>query len=221
MKKKILIVDDNEKMCNVLKKYLEKSGEYLCDVAQTGEQVIKLITTTRYKLITLDIEMGEENGLDLIDEINNFYQVPIIYISCRRDINSKIIGLKKGAIDFITKPFDLEEIYLRITNLTNRIDKLDNMFVDDYEVDLTRRIIYKNGKRLMIEKVPAEILIVLLSNPNTALSRETVSDYVWADKKKCDSRAIDKNISIVRRVTRDHKIKTVRGVGYIYEAEAD
>lgn len=217
MSKRILIIDDNEKMCKILQKYLQKMGDYICDTAQNAEQVLNRLSINEYNLITLDIEIGEENGLELIDQIKLIYSGPIIYVSCRRDIKSKITGLKKGADDYITKPFDLEEIYLRITNLIKRLEDIEIITVEPYEIDLKTRFIYKDGKKLVMEKIPTELFIMLLRNKNVVLTRDQIANQIWDDIKSADSRAIDKNISIIRRASRDHQIKTVRGIGYIYE----
>ncbi len=213
MSKRILIIDDNEKMCKIL----QKMGDYICDTAQNAEQVLNRLSINEYNLITLDIEIGEENGLELIDQIKLIYSGPIIYVSCRRDIKSKITGLKKGADDYITKPFDLEEIYLRITNLIKRLEDIEIITVEPYEIDLKTRFIYKDGKKLVMEKIPTELFIMLLRNKNVVLTRDQIANQIWDDIKSADSRAIDKNISIIRRASRDHQIKTVRGIGYIYE----
>lgn len=214
---KILIIDDNQMFCNNLSKYLSIKAKYICDIANNAIEAIEKIKTYKYDLITLDIELDDVNGIDLLQQIKKNYTGPVIFISCLNDIDTKLNGLKKGGDDYLTKPIEMEELYIRAQKLINRVNANRFIKLGDYVIDEENRVAYHKDKKLILNEQGFGVLALLLKNPGKVYSREALFALIWNSDYSYSSRVIDVAIVNVRKETGDKRIKTVYGVGYTYE----
>lgn len=213
--RKILIIDDNKEFCELLSEYLKLKAGYDCDIALNKEEVAKCVESTRYDLITLDIELEEDNGIELIPMIKSHHLGPMILISCISDLNTKISGLRNGVDDYLVKPIAMEELLLRANNLVNRYSMTNYFYMDEYCIDEVNKIVYKNDSELKMNETTTMVLTLLLRNKGKALTREQIFEAVWGIDL-LDSRAVDNAVAKIRKQTDDNRFRTVRGVGYQY-----
>lgn len=215
---RILVIDDNLKMCKLIKMFGESQFSYTVDYALTIEDAIALIEKYEYNVITLDIELENENGLVKITELRDFFSGPILFVSCVCDIETIIEGFNKGADDYITKPFDLNELYLRIERSIIRSSSYLIKHILNYKVDTIKNKVYLNDQELDLSEIATKILILLLENKDSLLTREQIFQEVWDSSYTYSTRVIDTHISFIRKETNDIRIKSVRGKGYRFES---
>lgn len=213
--RKVLIIDDNEEFCTLLSEYLNLKSNYNCDIALNKEEVIEAVETTRYDIITLDIELDKDNGIDLIPLIKAHHFGPMILISCISDLNTKITGLRNGVDDYLVKPISMEELELRANNLVNTYSKTSYFYMDEYCVDELNKIAYKDNIELSMNETTLKVFSFLIKNKDTPLTREQIFEAVWGNDL-LDSRAVDNAVAKIRKQTEDERFRTVRGVGYQY-----
>lgn len=216
-KERLLVIDDNEKICSLIKKFGESQFEYKIDVAHNVSEALNLIKLNNYVLITLDIELEEENGLEKIGDIKAVFNGPILFVSCLADTANIIEGFNKGADDYITKPFDIDELFIRIKRSIDRSTSYDLIKVADYKIDEFKIQVYKEDKLLDLSENATKILIILLKNKNETITREEIFANVWHSQYKFSSRVIDTHMSYIRKETNDIRIRSVRSKGYIFE----
>lgn len=218
MDSKILAIDDNLKICELLKDYSLGFTTYHLDFAHDRKTVLKLLEENTYKLITLDIELENENGLDLIEEIKEKYDIPIIFVSVLHDSEVVITALEKGADDYVKKPFHVKELFLRIDKVIKRCAASDKtLIISDYRIDESTNTVYRDGKQIDLSTVPSKLLIILLKNAGRALSRDEIYEGLWDADYVYSSRVIDSHITMIRKKTMDSRIKSIRGFGYKFE----
>lgn len=220
IKPKILVIDDNSKICALIKEYGESSYSYHIDTANSVKRGLEMMRTTTYHLVTLDIELEDENGLEMISELSNYFSGPIIFVSCISDIESIIKGLKAGGDDYITKPFDLDELFLRITRSLSRADITREYKIENYKIDEIRNIVWLDGREIKLSEVATKILILLLKEKNNIISREMIYKTIWGNNFTYNLRVIDTHISFIRKETNDGRIRAIRSKGYTFETEA-
>lgn len=216
MNKRILIIDDNEKICNLMKEFGAKKG-YQADIALDIKSAINLINEHIYSLITLDIELEDENGLEKISELKEYFKGPILFVSCISETEKIIEGFTKGADDYITKPFDLNELYIRIERSIVRANTYNRIQIADYQIDKIREEVYLNDKLLGLSDVANKILIFLLENHNHVVTREQIFKEVWNADYTYSTRVIDTHVSHIRNATNDSRLRSIRSKGYTIE----
>lgn len=221
MQSRILVIDDNNKMCNLIKAFGEQKYGYQIDTANTICQAIELITTNDYKLITLDIELENENGLDEIGTLRQYFEAPILFVSCVSETESIIKGFNSGADDYIVKPFNMDELFLRIARSIERADTYLMLKIENYTIDEYKNEVYLEGRKLELSEVATKVLILLLKNKNTVVTREEIFTEVWEASYTYSTRVIDTHISYIRKETNDIRIRSVRSRGYIFETNKD
>lgn len=165
----------------------------------------------------MDIELEHENGLDKINEIKQYFDGPIIFVSCINETEKIVEGFNKGADDYITKPFDLNELYLRIERSITRDKTYRLINIDCYKIDEVKKIVYMNEEQLDLSEIASQILIFLLKNKGQVVTREQIFKEVWEAEYDFSTRVIDTHISYIRRVTNDVRIKSIRSKGYKFE----
>lgn len=218
MKDKILVIDDNVKICDLIKKFGEKQYNYDIDVVYSINEALECLRTDFYSLITLDIELKGESGLERIDDIQREFQGPILFVSCVSDIDTIIQGFNHGADDYITKPFDLDELFLRVKRSVDRVNNTRYTDVENYTIDEIKERVVMDGHKLELSEIAFKILIYLLKNSGQVVTREDIFKNVWAADYTYSTRVIDTHISYIRKETNDIRIKSVRSKGYIFES---
>ncbi len=210
----ILIVEDEATISNLLKMALEKHG-YKCDCAFDGEMGADMIENKHYDLILLDVMLPKINGFELIEYIKGF-DIPVIFITAKTDITSRVKGLNLGADDYITKPFDITELQARVEAVLRRYNKTSAVLtVNDLEINTNSRIVTKNGKPVELTLKEYEILLLFVRNKNIALYREMIYENVWNEPYMGDTRTVDLHIQRLRKkLDLKDNIQSVYKVGY-------
>lgn len=226
MQHKILIVDDDENICELLRLYLEKDG-YETKVANDGEQAVKYAAAYSPDLILLDIMLPKLDGWQVCREIRKTSEVPIIMLTAKSETFDKILGLELGADDYVSKPFDTKEVVARIkavlrrSNDSDKQNQVDEVRYDKLKINLTNYELVVNGVRIDTPPKELELIYHLASNPNRVYTRDQLLDEVWGFDYYGDSRTVDVHVKRLREklenVSNEWCLKTVWGVGYKFE----
>ena len=222
--KKILIVDDEDHIRELLKFNLEKNG-YFVYMANDGLNGLKLAREKQVDLILLDLMLPGMDGFEVCKEIrrdNIISNVPIIMLTAKSEEIDKILGLELGADDYITKPFSIRELSARIKALLRRSNvKYDNEILrfGNITLNLQTREVLKHGKKLDFTLKEFEVLKLLIQNKGKILTREILLDKIWGYEYVGETRTVDVHIRHIRKkIEEDDKkpiyIQTIRGVGY-------
>ncbi len=213
----ILIVEDEKAISNLIKMSLMKSS-YHCECVFDGKSAEDIIETKRFDLILLDVMLPECSGFDLMDFIKE-YDIPTIFLTAKNSTADKVKGLKLGAEDYITKPFDISELLARIEVVLRRYQKEEPAIdIDDIHIDLQSRTVTKKGVVVDLTVKEFDILILFLKNKNIALYRETIYERVWHDSYMPDTRTVDLHIQRLRKkLSLEDKIKSIYKIGYMYQ----
>lgn len=217
-KNHILIVDDDNRIRDLLKDYLSENN-YIISTAENANQAKERLKYFKFDIIILDVMMPGQNGYELTKEIKEQMKIPIILLTAKGEIENRIKGLELGADDYLGKPFEPKELLLRIKNTINRNNKIDlkaKHSVGNAEIDLNKMIIYLNSKSKKINNTEKKVLIEMLSNPGTTFSREEIGKVSGINQE----RSIDVMITRLRqKIELDPKnpkyLQTIRGSGYV------
>ena len=223
--KKILIVDDEEKIREVIREYAEFSG-YAAEEAADGMSAIGMVKLNDYDLIIMDIMMPKLDGFSAVKEIQKIKNIPVIMLSARGEEYDRIHGFEVGVDDYVVKPFSVKELMMRIQAILNRrsstgaVEANDVVTYEGLSIDYTARIVTVDGKRVDMSPKEYELLFYLSRNRNIALSREKLLTEVWGYDYYGDDRTLDTHIKLLRKSLGVYQkfIVTVRGVGYRFEA---
>lgn len=223
---KILIVDDDKNICDVLRLYLEKEG-YGVILCHDGNEAVVKFNALKPDLVLLDIMLPGMDGLQVCREIRKKSSVPIIMITAKGETIDKVIGLEIGGDDYIVKPFDPKEVIARINAIARRVisgnsePETKEVKYDKLSVNMTRYELKVDGKVIDTPPKELELLYYLASNPNRVYTRDQLLDEVWGFDYYGDSRTIDVHIKRLREklegVSDKWSLKTVWGVGYKFE----
>ncbi|WP_010647467.1 response regulator transcription factor [Oceanobacillus massiliensis] len=216
---KVLLIDDEKRMLDLLALYL-KPHHYQCQKALGAKEALSYIKVEKFDVILLDIMMPEMNGWELCKEIRRFSEVPIIMVTAREQKEDIVKGLKLGADDYITKPFNEEELVARMDALLRRIKPASQIEVNGLLWNEDRfELSYKNEP---IKLTPKEFSMigVLMKNPERVFSRDQLIDLVWGINSETEGRTVDSHVRNVREKIRQvgfpigEYFKTVWGIGY-------
>lgn len=225
---KILIVDDDTNICELLRLYLEKDG-FETVVANDGEQALQMAQRSNPDLILLDIMLPKLDGWQVCREIRKTSDTPIIMLTAKGETFDKILGLELGADDYVSKPFDAKEVIARIKAVLRRsfdkekADAVKEVVFDKLTINLTNYELVVNGTRIDTPPKELELVYHLASNPNRVYTRDQLLDEVWGFDYYGDSRTVDVHIKRLREklenVSDEWSLKTVWGVGYKFEVK--
>ena len=217
---KVLIVDDEIKIREVVKEYAKVSG-YECSEASNGKDAVKLVEKNDYDCVILDVMMPELDGFSACKKIKEIKDVSVIMLSARTEEDDKLFGFDIGADDYVTKPFSPKELMARIKAVCERNNKKKNKkyIHDDLEVDFTSHFVKIDGKIIDLTPKEFELLTFFINNENVALNREKILNFVWQTDYYGDDRTVDTHVKMLRHSLGKYRdaIKTVRGVGYKFE----
>lgn len=224
---KILVVDDDSNICELLRLYLEK--EYFsATIANNGKEALSLFESENPDLVILDIMLPLLDGWQVCREIRKKSNTPIIMLTAKGEVSDKVLGLDIGADDYISKPFEAKELMARVKAVLRRKGKapVENIRKVDFEglsVNLTTFELRVNGKKVDAPPKEMELIYHLASNPNTVFTRDQLLDEVWGFDYYGDSRTVDVHIKRIRKKLDDASekwtLKTVWGVGYKFEVK--
>lgn len=219
---KVLIVDDEEMIRNVLKEYVEFEGNQAFE-ASDGMEAVKMCKDNDYDVILMDVMMPRLDGFSTVKEIRKFKDIPVIMLSARGEEYDKLHGFEIGADDYVTKPFSPKEVMARINAVTKRRSQKDELAdVVTYEgltVDMTGRNVFVDGEKVDLTPKEYEILFYFIKNKGIALTREKLLYDVWGFDFYGDDRTVDTHIKMLRANLKQYRkfIVTLRGVGYKFE----
>lgn len=223
MTNKVLMIDDDENICRLVKLNLEKEGFQVL-VAYDGESGLDLVSSENPDLILLDIMMPGMDGVEVLRQIRKDRTTPVIMLTAKADTFDKVLGLELGADDYITKPFDTKELTARIKAVIRRTgqEEEDSEIVryDNLEISLANYEVKYFGKKLEMPPKELELLYFLASHPGKVFTREQLLRQVWEFDFYGDSRTVDVHIKRLREKltgNQNWEIKTVWGVGYKFE----
>lgn len=222
---KVLIVDDEDMIRNVLKEYVEFEGNEAYE-ASDGMEAVKLCRDNDYDVILMDVMMPKLDGFSAVKEIKKFKDIPVIMLSARGEEYDKLFGFEIGVDDYVTKPFSPKEVMARINAVTKRrAASNENANPDVYKfegltVDMVGRNVYVDGEKAELTPKEYEILFYFIKNKGIALTREKLLYDVWGFDFYGDDRTVDTHIKMLRANLKQYRkfIVTLRGLGYKFEA---
>ena len=214
----ILVVDDDEGIRNLVKKYLNENN-FLVTTADSAEDALEKIIIIKFDLIILDIMMPGKSGLDFLKDNKKTLDTPIILLTAKGGIDERVEGLEIGADDYLPKPFEPKELILRIKNILNKTIKTEQKRIIEFEkvkINLNKLLIIKNNKEFKINNTEKIILEKMINNPGKTFSREDIGKIINLNKE----RSIDVIITRLRKkIEIDPKnpkfLQTIRGAGYV------
>lgn len=223
MNEKILIVDDEKNITDVLS-YALKKEEYIVEKAYDGQEAINKIESFKPQVVLLDLMLPVLNGYDVCRRIQN-KNIGIIMLTAKNDIVDKILGLELGADDYLTKPFDVREVSARVKSLIRRINnnteestkEEDSIVINNFKIDKEKRIVSINDEIIEFTAIEFDLLYYLLLNKNRVYSRNQLLDIIWGIEYVGTTRTVDTHIQRIRKkLGQDYEnlIQTVHGVGY-------
>ena len=221
---KILIVEDEKQMADFISLELKHEG-YDVDICYDGEQGYENAIKTNYDIILLDIMLPKINGMEVCRRLRAKQDTPIIMLTAKGDITDKVNGLDIGADDYLTKPFEIEELLARMRVILRR--KLQNtsqsnvIQVADLKLDLEKKQVTRSGRNIELTKKEYELLEYLMQNNGIVISREKIIESVWNYDFVGDTKIVDVFIRYLRSKIDDgydkKLINTVRGFGYVIQ----
>ncbi len=232
-KKKILIVDDDANIAELISLYLTKEC-FQCEIAEDGETALKLHDSFQPDLMLLDIMLPGIDGYDVCREIRKNHSTPIIMLSAKGEVFDKVLGLELGADDYIIKPFDSKEMVARVKAVLRRYTPApapaapqpeppkdtESISYTDLSISLSNYSVIYMGKPIEMPPKELELLYFLASHPNQVFTREQLLDQIWGYEYIGETRTVDVHIKRLREKIKDHAewaLSTVLGIGYKFE----
>lgn len=223
----ILIVDDDQNVRNFVRIYLAEQGYHVLE-ASDGTDALRVLEQERCDIAVVDVMMPYMDGFTLTKEIRSRYEIPVILLTAKNQIEDKEQGYEAGTDDYVVKPFEPKELYFRIQALLRRYEK--NM--GESVVKIGGTVINKNSyevqtaeRTLLLPLKEFELLFWLMSHPSQVFTRDQLIEQIWGLDYEGDDRTVDVHIKRLRErfapLTDDFRIKTVRGVGYALEANIE
>ncbi len=219
---KILIVDDEEMIREVLKEYAEFEGNEAYE-ASNGMEAVKMCRDNDYDVILMDIMMPQLDGFSAVKEIKKTKDIPVIMLSARGEEYDKLFAFELGVDDYVTKPFSPKEVMARIHAVTKRAEKGAGNPMQKFEgleIDMAGRNVYVDGEKAELTPKEYELLFYLVRNKGIALTREKLLCDVWGFDFFGDDRTVDTHIKMLRGNLKEYRkfVVTLRGLGYKFEA---
>lgn len=222
---RILIIEDEKPIADLLKYDLCREG-FVVKCAYTGAQGMLAVEEFRPQLVLLDWMLPDLSGVDLLKLLTDNYDVPVIMLTARGAIEDKVYGMSCGADDYITKPFDLREVNIRIQAVlrrfqkTLRLEKRRQIKIPDGLIYEDERTVVQDGEQVELTPKEFDLLLWMVRHPRQVFTRERLLDAVWDYDYAGDTRTVDIHIQRLRKKLRaGEAIITVFGVGYKYVPE--
>ncbi|MET3617346.1 DNA-binding response OmpR family regulator [Peptoniphilus olsenii] len=218
---KILVVDDEKSIREVIRTYAEFEGHEVVE-AKDGIEAIDKVKEEDFDVIVMDIMMPKLDGFSSYKEIKKIKNIPVLMLSARSEEYDKLFGFEIGIDDYVTKPFSPKELMARLNVIVNRNNKTDDNQILTYEglkIDLDGRVVFVDENRVGLTPKEYDLLVFLVRNENIALSRDKLLNQVWGYDFYGEDRTVDTHIKMLRNSLKDYRkfIVTVRGVGYKFD----
>ena len=211
---RILIVEDDEAISNLIRLNLAKAG-YACQQAMDGEAAADLMESQGYDLILLDIMLPKINGYEVLEYAQTL-EIPVIFLTAMGDTRDRVKGLKMGAEDYIVKPFEIAELLARVETVLRRFKKTQTVLsFRDIAIDTESRLVTRPGVRVDLTNKEYELLLLFLRNKNRALYRETIYESVWGGEYSGSGRTVDLHVQrLKKKLGLEDAITAIYKVGY-------
>lgn len=222
---KILVVDDEVNIRNVIKEYAKFEG-YEVEEAGNGMQAVEICKEKDFDIIIMDVMMPKLDGFSAIKEIRKTKNIPVLMLSARGEEYDKLFGFEIGIDDYVVKPFSPKEVMARVAAITSRVKnnsktekKEDKYIYEGLEIDMLGRVVIVDGKKKELTPKEYDLLVYLVKNKNIALSREKILNEVWGYDFFGEDRTVDTHVKMLRNSIGKYrdKITTIRGMGYKFE----
>jgi two-component system response regulator CpxR len=223
---KILIIDDDEELCELVSEYLSVEG-FESEAVNDGPSGLAQALSGKFEIVILDVMLPKMNGFDVLRELRKTSAVPVLMLTARGDDMERIVGLEIGADDYLAKPFNPRELVARLRAILRRVRNepepkpADVLAIDDIEIGLGARTVRRGGTELNLTSVEFELLAALVGEAGTIVRKDQLSRQVLDRSLSPFDRSLDMHISNLRkklglRADGSERIKTIRSVGYIY-----
>lgn len=214
---KILIVDDEKPICDLIDINLSAAG-YYCKSVQDGMKAIDMIEQEAFDLILLDVMLPGVDGYDIMEYIRPL-KIPVIFITAKHEVKDRVKGLKLGAEDYLVKPFEVVELVARVEVVLRRFNKtMQRLEAGDVIVDMEARKVTKAGTPVVLTNKEYGLLVLFIQNKNVALFKETLYEKVWGDEYIADSRTLELHVQRLRKkMGWENNLLAVYKVGYRLE----
>ena len=219
---RILIIDDDERLCGMLQQYLGNAG-YQVESQHTARDGVSALKHKEFDLLVLDLMLPDGDGLDICRDIRAFSQIPILMLTARGDTMDRILGLEMGADDYLPKPFEPRELLARLKAILRRGQNNNNekLHFGRLEIDRDSRIVLVDGNTREMTSYQFDLLVAMAERPGRVMSREQLLDAVKGEPLEAFDRSIDVHISRIRAAIEDDpkqpsRIVTLRGAGYVF-----
>lgn len=221
---KILVVDDEVNIRNVIKEYAKFEG-YEVEEAGNGMQAVEICKEKDFDIIIMDVMMPKFDGFSAIKEIRKTKNIPVLMLSARGEEYDKLFGFEIGIDDYVVKPFSPKEVMARVAAITSRVKnnsktkKEDKYVFEGLEIDMLGRVVVVDGEKKELTPKEYDLLVYLIKNKNIALSREKILNEVWGYDFFGEDRTVDTHVKMLRNSIGKYrdKITTIRGMGYKFE----
>ena len=212
----ILVVEDEHSISNLIKVNLTRAG-YACDCAYDGLAAVDMLDKKPYDLVLLDIMLPGANGYEIMDYIAPL-EIPVIFLTAKASVADRVKGLRMGADDYLTKPFEIIELLARVESVLRRYHKTEQVLTEgNLVIDTASRTVTKKGETISLTKKEFVLLLLFVRNKNIALYRETIYERIWGGEYMGDSRTVDLHVQRMRKKAGlEEQIQTVYRVGYRY-----
>ena len=214
---RILVVEDEHAISNLIAMNLRKAG-YVCECAFDGMEAADALEAAHYDLILLDVMLPQVDGYELMSYIEPL-NIPVIFLTAKASVSDRVKGLKLGADDYLTKPFEIVELLARVEAVLRRYHKTESVLeIGDLTIATASRTVRENGEPVNLTKKEFELLLLFAQNRNIALYRETIYERIWGGEYMGDSRTVDLHVQRMRRkVGWENKLVSVYKIGYRLE----
>ena len=227
---KILVVDDDVNICELLRLYLTKEG-YQVTIANDGEEGLEKFNQVKPDMVLLDVMMPRMDGLEVCRRIRKLGNTPVMMLTAKGETFDKVLGLELGADDYMVKPFDTKELVARVKAVLRRYKTAapvteapasKQVSYPNLTINLTNYSVIYNGQNIDMPPKELELLYFLASSPNHVYTREQLLDQIWGYEYIGDTRTVDVHIKRLREKIKDHetwRIATIWGIGYKFEVK--
>ncbi len=224
---RVLIIDDDEDLCELVSEYLTGEG-FAVETVHNGKSGLEKASANEFDLVTLDVMLPQMNGFEVLRELRKTSNVPVLMLTARGEETERIVGLENGADDYLAKPFNPRELLARIKAILRRVQGEDEtpapekFKVDDLEISETARSARREGEELPLTSVEFDLLVALLKEAGKIVKKEDLSRTVLERSLSPFDRSLDMHVSNLRKKLGkrtggdEERIKTIRSVGYIY-----
>jgi two-component system, OmpR family, response regulator CpxR len=225
---KVLIIDDDEELCELVSEYLTVEG-FEVTAVHDGESGLQLARKNIHDLVILDVMLPRKNGFDVLRELRPDSKIPVLMLTARGEDMERIVGLEIGADDYLPKPFNPRELVARLRAILRRVQisnenentAADRITIDDLDISISGRSAKINDIELQLTAVEFDLLAALTRDAGKIVKKEDLSVTVLERKLSPFDRSLDMHVSNLRKKLDNDRIKTIRSVGYIYTTRID